>query len=115
MKVKRGEIYWVDWEKGKGSEQAGVRPSLIIQNDIGNEHSPNTIVASLSKAPNKPNPVIVLFTAEECGLAHGGCIDLGSIQTIAKSRLGDKCGQVDAQKMAGVDRAIKVSLGLSAS
>ena len=50
--VKRSEIYWVDWGAGKGSEQAGIRPALVIQNDIGNEVSPNTIIASLTTAPN---------------------------------------------------------------
>jgi len=110
--VKRGEIYWVDWEKGKGSEQYGVRPALIIQNDIGNKASPTTIVASLTTAPNKPYPFLVEFTSQESGLDEGGAVDLAAIQTIDKVRLGDKCGQLINQKMLEVDEAIKVSLGL---
>ncbi len=112
LKVKRGEIYWVDWGEGKGSEQSGRRPSLIIQNDTGNEVSPNTIVASLTTAPNKPYPFLVSFTADESGLNKSGAVDLASIQTISKTKLGDKCGQLDAPKMDEVDIALKVSLGL---
>jgi len=110
--VKRGEIYWVDWGKGKGSEQSGVRPVLIIQNDIGNKASPTTIVASLTTAPNKPYPFLVEFTSEESGLDKGGAVDLASIMTTSKMRLGDKCGQLVSKKMLEVDKAIKVSLGL---
>ena len=110
--IKRGEIYWVDWGEGKGSEQAGIRPALIIQNDVGNRLSPNTIVASLTSAPNKPYPFLVGFTVEESGLNKDGAIDLASIMTISKKRLGDKCGQLTNQKMLEVDSAIGVSLGL---
>jgi len=113
LTVKRGEIYWVNWDKGKGSEQSGSRPALIIQNNIGNEASPNTIIASLTTAPNKPYPFLVSFTAKYSGLNSNGAIDLASIMTIAKTRLGEKCGQLSTQKMNDVDMAIKVSLGLS--
>ena len=110
--IKRGEIYWVDWGKGKGSEQSGVRPALIIQNDIGNKSSPNTIVASLTTAPNKPYPFLVELTPQESGLDKDGAVDLASITTTSKMRLGDKCGQLISQKMLEVDEAIKISLGL---
>lgn len=112
MVIKRGEIYWVDWEEGKGSEQAGVRPALIIQNNTGNTMSPTTIVASLTTAPNKPYPFLVEFSPEESGLDKGGAIDLAAIQTIDKVRLGDRYGQLTSKKMVEVDRAIKISLGL---
>ena len=112
LKVKRGEIYWVDWGEGKGSEQSGRRPSLIIQNDTGNEVSPNTIVASLTTAPNKPYPFLVHFTAQESGLDKSGVVDLASIMTVSKTRLGEKYGQLNTQKMNAVDIALKVSLGL---
>lgn len=102
----------MDWKKGVGSEQSGNRPALIIQNDIGNEVSPNTIVASLTTAPNKPYPFLVNFTAEESGLDKSGAVDSASIKTISKERLGDKCGHLNAQKMHEVDIALKVSLGL---
>jgi mRNA interferase MazF len=112
LKVKRGEIYWVDWGDGKGSEQSGIRPALIIQNDIGNDISPNTIIASITTAPNKPYPFLVNITASESGLSKDSAVDLASIMTISKTRLGDKCGKLNTQKMNEVDIAIKVSLGL---
>ncbi len=110
--VKRGEIYWVDWSPGRGSEQSGLRPALIIQNDTGNRASPNTIVASLTTAPNKPYPFLVELTSQESGLEKDGAIDLASIMTVSKARLGDKCGKLSPTKMAEVDKAIKVSLAL---
>jgi mRNA interferase MazF len=110
--VKRGEIYWVDWGEGKGSEQAGIRPALVIQNDIGNEVSPNTIIASLTTAPNKPFPFLVIFTAKESGLDKDGAVDLASIMTVSKTRLVEKCGELNTPKMEEVDRALKVSLEL---
>ena len=110
--VKRGEIYWVDWGKGKGSEQSGVRPALIIQNDIGNEMSPNTIIASVTTAPKKPFPFLVYFTAKESGLPEDSTVDLSSIVTISQTRLGEKCGQLSKDKMLEVNTAICVSLGI---
>ncbi len=110
--IKRSEIYWVDWNQGKGSEQAGVRPALIIQNDIGNRASPTTIIASITTAPNKPYPFLVEFTKEESGLEKDGAVDLAAIMTIDKVRLNDKCGQLTSRKMLEVDKAIKISLGL---
>jgi mRNA interferase MazF len=110
--VKRGEIYWVDLGKGKGSEQSGVRPALIIQNDIGNEMSPKTIVASITTAPYKPYPFLVHFKAKESGLPEDSTADLASLVTISKTRLGDKCGQLPKDKMLEVNTAICVSLGI---
>jgi mRNA interferase MazF len=110
--VKRGEIYWVDWGKGKGSEQSGIRLALIIQNDIGNEVSPNTIVSSLTTAPNKPYPFLVHFKAKESGLTEDSTVDLASIVTVGKTRLGEKCGQLSKDKMQEVNAAICVSLGI---
>lgn len=110
--VKRGEIYWVDWSPGRGSEQSGVRPALIIQNDIGNRYSPTTIVACCSKADVKPYPFIVPATRQESGLPKDCKINLSAILTIDKSCLGDKCGKLSKEKMAEVDEAIKKSLAL---
>ncbi len=110
--VKRGELYWVDWGAGKGSEQSGVRPALIIQNDIGNEVSPNTIVSSITTAPNKPYPFLVHVKAKETGLMQDSAIDLASIVTISQTRLGKKCGQLSDDKMREVNVAIGVSLGI---
>ncbi len=110
--VKRGEIYWVDWSPGRGSEQSGVRPALVIQNDIGNEYSPTTIIAACSKADVKPYPFIVPVTRQESGLPIDCRINLSAILTIDKSCLGDKCGELSKEKMAEVDKAIKRSLAL---
>jgi len=102
----------VDWSPGRGSEQAGMRPALVIQNDIGNSKSPTTIVASCTTAPNKPFPFIVKMTAAECGMDCDGAVDLGAIMTIEQSRLRKKCGGLNSNKMREVDKALKVSLGI---
>jgi len=110
--IKRGEIYWVDWSPGRGSEQGGLRPALIIQNDIGNQYSPTTIVAAITTAFVKPYPFVVAITALESGLPEDSTTNLSTITTIDKTRLRDKCGQLSDAKMAEVDVAIKKSLGL---
>ena len=111
--IRRGEIYWVDWSPGRGSEQQGIRPSLIIQNDTGNRYSPTTIVASISTAPERYFPFLVRLTAAESGLEHDSAVNLSAILTIDKTTImGDKCGQLTSAKMLEVDRAIENSLGL---
>ncbi len=111
--VKRGEIYWVDWNPARGSEQVGKRPALVIQNDVGNRTSPTTIVAACSTAPRKAYPFIVPITKNESGLPQDGSIHLEVIMTIDQSRLCDKAGELTAEKMAEVDQAIKHSLNLT--
>lgn len=114
INIKRGDIYWVDWSPSRGSEQSGLRPALIIQNDIGNKYSPNTIVASITTAvPKISYPFLVPCTAKESGLSHPSTIDLASIMTISQNRIGDKCGQLSQSKMIEVEKAIKNSLDLS--
>ena len=109
---KRGDIYWVDWSPGRGSEQAGLRPALVIQNDIGNQHSPNVIVAAVTTAPNKPYPFLVAVSAQESGLPKDSTVDLASIMTVSKGRLRNKGGHLPPAKMAAVDDAICASLGI---
>jgi mRNA interferase MazF len=111
--IKRGEIYLVDWNPARGSEQAGNRPALIIQNDIGNKVSPNTIIAAISTRITESYPFVVHCKSGEGGLERDSAIDLATIMTISKTRLGTRFGQLDADKMAEVDEAIKTSLGLS--
>jgi len=111
MEIKRGEIYWVDWNPGRGSEQSGLRPALVIQNDTGNRFSPTTIIASVSTAPEKPFPFLVEVSSSESGLPQKSVINLSQILTIDKSRLKGKCGQLSDNKMENVEQAIKVSLG----
>lgn len=110
--LRRGEIYWVDWNPARGSEQSGLRPALVIQNDIGNRYSPTTIVAALTTAAGKPYPFLVRVSAGESGLPKDSTVNLAVILTIDKARLIDKCGELGEEKMAEVDRAIKASLGL---
>jgi mRNA interferase MazF len=102
----------VDWGSGQGSEQAGVRPALIIQNDIGNANSPNTIIASLTSAPHKSYPFLVQITSKESALNKDGYVDLASLATISRSRLTTRCGELPPSKMIEVDRALCVSLGI---
>lgn len=110
--VKRGEIYWVNWNPGRGREQIGERPALIIQNDIGNKIGPTTIVASCSTKITQPFPFVVHIKARESGLPENCAVDLGQIMTIDKSRLMKRCGNLSPARMDEVDRAIKISLGL---
>jgi len=112
IKCRRGELYWVDWSPGRGTEIIGIRPALIIQNDIGNEVSPTTIVASCSTALEKSFPFLVPVTARESGLQKDCNINLATVMTIEKSRLGDKCGELNKEKMDKVDKALQISLGL---
>ncbi len=109
---KRGDIYWLDWSPGRGSEQSGVRPALVIQNDIGNQRSPNVIVAAITTAPNKPYPFLVSVSTQESGLPKDSTVDLASIMTVSKDRLRSKSGHLSSAKMAAVDDAICASLGV---
>ena len=110
--VTRGEIYWVNWHPGRGSEQSGLRPALVIQNNIGNQYSPTTIVAALTTAVEKRYPFLVSVSAKESGLPKDSTVNLATILTIDKTRLGDKCGELGEDRMSEVDEAIKASLGL---
>jgi len=110
--IKRGEIYWVDWNPGRGSEQSGLRPALVIQNDIGNKHSPTTIVAALTTTIEKPYPFLIKVTAKESGLPKDSIVNLAVILTVDKTRLTNKCGELSEARTSEVNDAIKASLGL---
>jgi mRNA interferase MazF len=110
--IKRGDIYWLDWHPGRGSEQTGLRPSLVIQNDVGNKYSTNTIVSAITTALVKPYPFTVQVTAKESGLPKNSTINLSMIMTIDKERLKEKCGTLSEAKMAEVNEAIQESLGI---
>jgi mRNA interferase MazF len=112
QEIKRGEIYWVSWNPGRGSEQSGLRPALVIQNDVGNKYSPTTIVAALTTAIEKPYPFTVKVSARESGLPKDSTVNLAVIMTIDKTRLTDKCGELNEAKMTEVNKAIKASLGM---
>ena len=110
--IKRGEIYWVDWSPSRGSEQAGTRPAVVVQNDIGNQFSPTTIVAACTSAPVKPYPFIVPLDRKESGLSDNCSVNCSAILTIDKNCLREKCGSLGTDKMHEVDLAIKKSLAL---
>ena len=110
--IKRCEIYHVNWNPARGSEQSGLRPALVIQNDIGNKFSPTTIVAALTTAIEKSYPFLVKVNSKESGLPKDSTINLSTMMTIDKTRLADKCGELSEAKMSEVNEAIKASLGI---
>lgn len=110
MTIKRGEIYWFDFGTPRGSEQGGKRPALVIQNDIGNENSPTTIVAAITSRIKKPYPFHVDVTAAESGLREDSTILLEQIRTMSQDRLMQRCGQLGYKKMKEVDQALRLSL-----
>lgn len=111
--VQRGEIYWVDLGVTKAGEQAGSRPVLIVQNDTGNMTSPTTIVAAITSKKKKAYPFHVHITADESGLPQDSTILLEQLRTFNQSRVTSKLGRLSDTKMAEVDKALKLSLGIS--
>jgi mRNA interferase MazF len=109
---KRGEIWLVNWNPTRGSEQAGRRPALVIQNDIGNEKAPTTIVAAISSSV-KVYPMNVRINPPEGGLDQPSIIKTSQILTISKKRLEKRLGRISEDSLDEVDRAIKLSLALS--
>jgi mRNA interferase MazF len=109
---KRGEIYYVSFDPTIGVEIKKTRPALIIQNDIGNMHSPATIVAAITSTEREAYPHEVSLNAGEGGLPKDSIILLNQIRTIDKKRLGRKLGTISPDALKKVDRAIAISLGL---
>jgi mRNA interferase MazF len=111
--VKRGDIYYADLSPVVGSEQGGVRPVLIIQNDIGNKYSPTVIAAAITSQINKAKmPTHIELSAEEYGLNKDSVVLLEQIRTIDKKRLREKIGHLDAELMTSVNDALSISFGL---
>jgi mRNA interferase MazF len=109
---KRGEVWLVNWNPGRGSEEVGKRPALIIQNDIGNEKAPTTIVAAISSSV-KLYPMNVEINPPEGGLDLPSIIKTSQILTVSKERLEKRLGRLSKERMDDVDKAIKLSLALS--
>jgi mRNA interferase MazF len=125
MPVKRGEVYWVEFDPVKGSEQGGLRPALVVQNDLGNRYSPTTVVVAVTRTvPPESYPFVVVVEAEESGLPERSAINCSQIATIqhagSESRLrpprGESevrpVGRLSADKMAEVDEALMYNLAL---
>ena len=110
--VRRGDIWWLDWSPGRGSEQLGQRPALVVQNDLGNQYSPTTIVAAVTTKAGRDYPFTVTISSSESGLPQQSSVNLSQILTVDRSRLIRKSGRLNEEKMKEVDGAIKVSLGL---
>lgn len=112
--IKRGEIYYADLSPVVGSEQGGVRPVLIIQNDVGNKFSPTVIVAAITSQLSKAKiPTHVELSAREYKLPKDSVVLLEQIRTIDKRRLKEKISVLDNQKMRAINLAILVSLGFN--
>ena len=113
LDIKRGYLYYADLSPVVGSEQGGVRPVLIIQNDIGNKYSPTVIVSAITSQINKAKlPTHVEISAHEYGLNKDSVILLEQIRTIDKKRLREKIGCLDKNMMLKVDNSLQISLGL---
>ena len=110
--IKRGELYYADLSPVVGSEQGGVRPVLILQNDIGNKYSPTVIVAAITSQINKAKlPTHIELSSEEYHLQKDSVVLLEQIRTIDKKRLQQSLGQLTVEKMNEVNRAMLISLG----
>ena len=113
VQVRRGDIYYADLSPVVGSEQGGIRPVLIIQNDVGNRHSPTVICAAITSRMNKAKlPTHVELDAKKCQIVKNSVILLELIRTIDKQRLKDMVCHLDKGMMNKVDEALKVSFEL---
>ncbi len=106
---RRGEVWMANFSPGRGSEQRGIRPALVIQNNVGNQHGATTIVAAITSTI-KIYPVTVLLKKGEGNLSHASMVNLAQILTLDKSRLQRRVGVLSSRLMEKVDAAIKVSL-----
>ena len=114
MNIKRGEIYYADLSPVVGSEQGGMRPVLIVQNDIGNRYSPTVIAAAITSQRDKSRlPTHIELESGSCGLARDSIVLLEQIRTIDKRRLRERMGQIGDEAMADINQALSVSFGLT--
>ena len=110
--VRRGELYYADLSPVVGSEQGGVRPVLVVQNDVGNKYSPTVIAAAVTSRIDKAKlPTHIELSAREYGLTKDSVVLLEQIRTLDKTRLKERIGQVSADKMRKINEALLVSLG----
>lgn len=112
--VKRGDVFYADLNPVIGSEQGGVRPVLVIQNDVGNKYSPTVIVAAITSQVNKAKlPTHVQIVSSAYSLPKNSVVLCEQIRTIDKKRLREKLGGIDAENMRNVNNALRISVGLS--
>ena len=111
--MKRGDVFYADLRPVIGSEQGGIRPVLIIQNDIGNKHSPTVIVAAITSKMNKAKlPTHIELSSEKYAMDKDSVILLEQLRTIDKKRLKDKVCHLDSEIMKKVDKVLQISLEL---
>ena len=114
MNIRRGDIYYADLSPVIGSEQGGLRPVLIVQNDVGNKHSPTVIAAAITSKMSKAKlPTHIDIPSVEGGLVKDSVILLEQVRTLDKRRLKEKMGHLDDGTMLSVNNAIQVSFGLT--
>ncbi|MDO4535856.1 MAG: type II toxin-antitoxin system PemK/MazF family toxin [Clostridium perfringens] len=113
LNVKRGDIFYADLSPVVGSEQGGIRPVIVIQNDIGNKYSPTVIVAAITSQINKAKlPTHVEISSEEYGLNRDSVVLLEQVRTLDKRRLKEKIGHMTDEDMKKVNKAMMISLSL---
>ena len=113
MNVKRGDIYYADLSPVVGSEQGGVRPVLIVQNDVGNKHSPTVIAAAITSQQEKSRlPTHISVNGNTCGLSKDSVVLLEQVRTIDKQRLKERMGNLSTNDMNKINKALTVSFGL---
>ena len=111
--IHRGDIYYADLSPVVGSEQGGIRPVLIVQNDVGNRFSPTVIAAAITSQRSKANlPTHILLSAENTGLSRDSIVLLEQVRTLDKHRLKEKMWRLGPEAMSQVDKALSVSFGL---
>lgn len=116
VSVKRGDIFYADLSPVVGSEQGGIRPVLIIQNDIGNKFSPTVIAAAITSQSDKAKlPTHIKVDTAASGLSKDSIVLLEQVRTLDKTRLKEKMGSLDTSSMNKIDRALGVSFGLDIS
>lgn len=110
--IKRGELYYADLSPVVGSEQGGIRPVLVVQNDVGNKYSPTIIAAAVTSQINKAKlPTHIELSAKEYGLQKDSVVLLEQIRTLDKQRLKDRIGEVPLDTMQKINQALMISLG----
>lgn len=113
MNIKRGDIFYADLSPVVGSEQGGIRPVLIVQNDVGNKYSPTVIAAAITSQQFKTKmPTHISVNASVCGLSKDSVVLLEQIRTLDKKRLREKMGNLPETDMDRIDNALSVSIGL---
>ena len=114
MTIKRGDIFYADLSPVVGSEQGGIRPVLIVQNDVGNKYSPTVIAAAITSQLGKSKlPTHIELNADKYGLSKNSVVLLEQVRTIDKRRLKEHMGQLDLKAMRKIDQALTVSFGIS--